>query len=296
MDNQSKEVDNEILDNEEHHCIVNLLQHLDDSHPFKKLCLEASRAMNLPESSIFLMGLAVFSSVGCRKYIIKEDNRTIPTGIYAVAEHPPATGKSWCLSLFQKPFFDSHKEKSDLYYQELMRFKNNKRKLTDEDKQSLMELENNPPVVLFTTNTTPEALEKSLNSSKGFFSTVSSEQGLFDSLFGLSYTDGKKSNNNDLILNGFDGGYMNSLRISRDGFNGNVSGGVALFAQQGSIEKLLNASNGTGLCERFLMIAEAHNLGKRDHTQDKTIPESAIHNYKFKIQNIVIDFPQDGVH
>jgi hypothetical protein len=45
-----------------------------------------------------------------------------------------------------------------------------------------------------------------------------------------------------------------------------VVGGVACFAQQGSIETLLKVSNGTGLAERFLMLAEPHKLGMRDHT------------------------------
>ena len=42
---------------------------------------------------------------------------------------------------------------------------------------------------------------------------------------------------------------------------------MACFAQQGSVETVLNASNGTGLSERFLMLAESHSLGGRDHTK-----------------------------
>jgi len=119
---------------------------------------------------------------------------------------------------------------------------------------------------LFVTNSTPEGLEKSLNKSNGFFSAVSSEQGLFNSLLGNSYGNGRQ-NNNDLVLNGFDGGEVNSLRAGRTGFNGSVIGAVCCFAQQGSVETILNASNGTGVSERFLMLAEPHNLGIRNHKQ-----------------------------
>lgn len=119
---------------------------------------------------------------------------------------------------------------------------------------------------LFVTNSTPEGLEKTLIESNGFFSAVSSEQGLFNSLLGNSYGNGRQ-NNNDLVLNGFDGGEVNSLRAGRTGFNGSVIGAVCCFAQQGSVETILNASNGTGVSERFLMLSEPHNLGIRDHKQ-----------------------------
>jgi hypothetical protein len=119
---------------------------------------------------------------------------------------------------------------------------------------------------LFVTNSTPEGLEKTLIESNGFFSAVSSEQGLFNSLLGNSYGNARQ-NNNDLVLNGFDGGEVNSLRAGRAGFNGSVIGAVCCFAQQGSVETILNASNGTGVSERFLMLSEPHNLGIRNHKQ-----------------------------
>lgn len=70
---------------------------------------------------------------------------------------------------------------------------------------------------------------------------------------------------------------MSSIRITRGGYSGFVGGGVTLFAQQGSIETLLTQSNGTGLSERFLMLAEPHSLGARNHT-DKPLIESDLLN------------------
>lgn len=280
-DSPAIDTHNEILDGDKHHCTVDLLKHLEDSHPLKTLSIHASLAMSLPVNSVFLMGLAVFSSMACRKYVVKYQYADdIPIGIYAVAEQPSGVGKSRCLTLFQKPFFKAHKVKCDLYNLERKRLEAaDKNQLSESDKARLAELKANPMPQLFTTNTTPEALEQSLDGTNGHFSAVSSEQGLFNSLLGLSYADSSKSNNNDLILNGFDGGYMNSMRVTREGYSGYVAGGVALFAQQGSIEKLLNVSNGTGLSERFLMLAEPHQLGKRDHTAKINIPQEVIDDY-----------------
>lgn len=145
---------------------------------------------------------------------------------------------------------------------------------------------------LFVTNSTPEGLEKTLIESNGFFSAVSSEQGLFNSLLGNSYGGNGRQNNNDLLLNGFDGGDVNSLRAGRTGFNGSVIGAVCCFAQQGSVETILNASNGTGVSERFLMLSEPHNLGRRNHKQVFNKSLFAEHNYASqcdKFEDIIED-------
>jgi hypothetical protein len=270
---------NEILDNEQRHSGVDLLQHVPDSHPLKKLAISIANVTDLPVNTVFLMGLAIFSSVSCRRYMVNHQyGGSVPIGLYAVAEQPSGTGKSWCLSIFQKAFFKAYTAKIEAYKQELQKLKAiPKENLTDEEKKRLNELKPIPP--LFTTNATPEALEQYINQTNGFFSAISSEQGLFNSLLGFSYGDNKKANNNDLVLNGFDGGYINSMRIGREGYNGSVIGGIALFAQQGSIEKVLNVSEGTGLSERFLMLAEPHNLGKRDRTKSKVIVDSLLEIY-----------------
>ncbi|MEI7841235.1 MAG: DUF3987 domain-containing protein, partial [Methylococcaceae bacterium] len=119
----------------------------------------------------------------------------------------------------------------------------------------------------------------SLHKTNGFFSLVSSEQTLFDSLFGLIGGDKGKQNNNEVVLNGFDAGKSGTLRIGRGAYSGRAAGGVALFAQNGSIEKLLNASGGTGLSERFLMLSSTHLLGKRKHIDAPRIDRSITTEY-----------------
>ncbi len=102
---------------------------------------------------------------------------------------------------------------------------------------------------------------------------------MINTLLGLSYGDGKKANNNDLLLNGYDGGHINSQRIGREGYCGHVVGALVSFAQNGSIEKMLDASNGTGLAERCLFAAEPHFLGKRDKFRSTSINAEILAEY-----------------
>jgi hypothetical protein len=101
-----------------------------------------SGAMYLPVNTVFLMGLAVFSSIACRRYVVNyQYGGDMPIGIYAVAEQPSGTGKSWCLTTFQKPFFKVHRENFEAYKTDLTRLKSiAKDDLTDDDKLALKDL------------------------------------------------------------------------------------------------------------------------------------------------------------
>lgn len=272
---------NKILDDECDYIELDLLKHLDDNHIMKKLSKATAYAIQLPVSTVFLTGIGVFSSIACRRYVVNyEHGGDVPIGLYVIAEQPSGTGKSWCLKTFQKPFFKAHKVKADAHNKDVLRLKEiPKDERTDDDNQALKDLLANPPIPLFSTNPSPEALEQSLNFTRGFFSAISSEQGMINTLLGLSYGDGKKSNNNDLLLNGYDGGHINSQRIGREGYCGHVMGALVSFAQNGSIEKMLDASNGTGLAERCLFAAEPHFLGKRDKFRSTAINAEILAEY-----------------
>lgn len=253
---------NEVLDSDHHACKVGFLDLIDDNHLLKKMSIDIAKATGLPLHTVFLMGIGVFSSVACRKWKVNyKHGGSLPIGLYVVAEQPSGTGKSRCLNTFQNPFFMAEKK-----------FKSDHCSIKNE----LEEERKIPP--FFSTNSTPEALEETLSHTKGFFSAVSSEQGLFNTMLGLSYGDGKASNN-DLLLNGFDGGYISSMRVKRQGYFGHVAGSAVMFAQSGGIEKLLIQSNGTGLSERFLLIAEKHGLGTRDFNNVHHIDESLLFRY-----------------
>lgn len=276
-----------------------LLKNVGDDQLIKRLSETLSIGIQLPESTAFLMGLAIFSSVATRKYSVAyEHGGSIPIGLYVVAEQPPAAAKTWLQAEFQKPFDNVDKEKRERWHDEMKRLNDSASSLqkqidSADDKSKLAELKSkladvnvehtelkaNPIPLLFITNTSPEALEMSLHKTGGFFSLVSSEQTLFDSLLGLIGGDSNKQNNNEVVLNGFDAGKSGTLRVGREAYSGRAVGGVALFAQQGSIEKVFNASNGTGLSERFLMLSEPHLLGRRSHVDAPRINRTITDEY-----------------
>ena len=280
---------NATLDNEQLHCSVEFLQYVDNTHLLKQLAGDIAKATHLPEHTTFLTGLGIFSSIACRKYKIDyKNNGSLPIGLYVIAEQPSGTGKSRSNSLFQAPFNKAHYEyKKELKSKADAINKKGEKDRTEEDKAILLQC-NKKQIPFFITNSTPEALEETLKYSNGFFSTVSSEQGLFNAMLGLCYGDGKTSNN-DLLLNGFDGGDISSIRVTRDGYSGKVVGSAVMFAQSGSIETILTKSNGTGLSERFLLLAEQHKLGERNHSIDLPIDKELLTKYNLLCEKLAKD-------
>lgn len=275
----NKDTHNEVLDGDENKYQIDFLKHVDDKHLLKQLAVNVSKVCDLPVHSVFMMGMAVFSSMACRVYKVNyQHGGSLPIGLYVIAEQPSGATKSRTLSVFQSSFIKKEREYAKKHKENIGRLKSIQMPCDDE-KDELKRLLDKKMVPLFATNPTQEAIEEKLDDTKGFFSAVSSEQGLFNTMLGQSYGDGKKANNNDILLNGFDAGYVSSMRITRKGYFGNVIGGAVMFAQQGSIEKLLAQSNGTGLSERFLLLAEGHYLGTRNFLDRKQFYKELIEDY-----------------
>jgi len=266
-------VESNILDADVKYSSVDVVQFVEDEHILKRLSMYISEKTYLPVSTVFLAGLGVFSSIACREFSVTyQDHEKLPIGLYVVTEQPSGSGKSRCLKYFQKPFYEMSESAHEDIRKELAELSKHEGDLDEDEEKRLAELQHKTKVLgnLFTTNATAEGLEKGLSETNGFFSAISSEQGLFNVLFGGSYK-ADRANNNDVALNGFDGGFINSARVTRKGYCGHVVGGIVCFAQSGSIETLLNSSNGTGLSERFLMLAEPHSLGIRDHERESSV-------------------------
>ncbi|MEN9897009.1 MAG: hypothetical protein RLZZ66_658 [Pseudomonadota bacterium] len=260
------------LNDEPYYYSVDLLRQVSPNHIMRRLAEHIAQTCDLPVSTVFLIGLAVFSGMSCRKWVVEyPDGGTLPTCLYVVAEQPSGTSKTRALTSFQRAFTNIIHAIIELYNENLFTVEDliEKEKEKEKKKELITLMIDYANSLMPTTNTTPAGLEKSLIDSNGFFSAVSSEQGLFNTLLGLNFGGGKY-NNNDILLNGRDGGFINVRRMGRDCYAGHVVGNIICFAQEGSIEKVISASNGTGVSERFLMIAEPHQLGQRNHT--KSIP------------------------
>ena len=94
---------NEILDTENKYCLVDLLKYVDDKHVLKALSRKVAVETDLPVNTVFLAGLATYSAMASRKYVVQYSNGdALPIGIYAVIEQPSGTSKSRCLTTFQK--------------------------------------------------------------------------------------------------------------------------------------------------------------------------------------------------
>jgi len=279
---------NETLDNEGKGKHLDLLRFIDDGHIIKKLSIAIADATHMPKSTVFLAGMGVFASMAARRYCVTyRDGTCIPLGLYIVLEQPSGMGKSRCLKFFQKPFQEARSVRVRELRSELLKLEkiqsDPEKELSDHQNLKMGELKNSLDALekgLFVTNATPESLEKIMLVTNGHFSAISSEQGMFDSLFGGAYLGQGRISNNDTVLNGFDGGEVSSFRVNREGFIGEVLGAIVSFAQSGSIEKLLEAATGTGLSERFLMLDEEHLLGTRDHTVYKSVDEGLLSTYK----------------
>lgn len=269
-------VDANILDDDNHYCTVDLAKHLPEQHLLRKLSREIHEATYLPQSTVILIGLGVFSSVSNRVCRVKyEHGGSVPLINNVIGEQPSGASKSRCIGIFSAPFQKAHMT----FIKTTRKLLQNAKSVEKPDPSVIENLESQLKISLFATNTTPEGLEKSLAHSKGAYAVVSAEQGAVNSLLGLAYGDSRASNN-DLMLHGYTGEYMSVHRATRDAFSGFVYGGLTVFAQPGTVETVLNQSNGTGLSERFLMLAEPHALGYRDWTKVTYIDEFYVNEYE----------------
>jgi hypothetical protein len=111
-----------------------------------------------------------------------QHNGSLPIGLYIVVEQPSGTGKSRSNSLFQDPFKKAQLEYSKEIKTKLDTLEKKKDKDRTEEEQCELNQLSKKPIPFFVTNSTPEALEETLNHTNGFFSAISSEQGLVNSV------------------------------------------------------------------------------------------------------------------
>lgn len=258
-----------VLDSHQKYQTLDFMGCLPPNHIMRALSYSIAEATYIPVHSVCLVTLSIYSAIACRKFnVAYENGATLPSGLYVVAEQPPGTGKSRVVNSAQKAFLEFRKAELETLREELA---------TIDKSQTvrIAEIEAQLKDSYFVTNLTPESIDDIATETGGYFAGVSAEQGLFNSLFGASYGDGKASNN-DAVLNGFSGDWYNSRRVKRNGYCGHIVGAVSMFAQTGGIEMLFKKSNETGLAERFLTAAEPHALGRRDFDNPKVIDRSLV--------------------
>lgn len=212
-----------------------------------KLAKRASHTMEIPIGTVFNALLAGASAAVSTNYVTRFATGTVvPAVIHAVCEHPPSTGKS------------NLKNQSVHSYQRAMNDHNGSiatiNRAAGKDGIKL------PYGFNITTDGTTAAIDAELsNMDSGRVVIASDEQAAFQSLF----PENAFSSNNSLLLNGWMGEFISGSRTTRKAFTGYVQSAILLIAQVGSIQRVLSASNQTGLAERFLFTAEPSSLGMR---------------------------------
>lgn len=211
-----------------------------------------SRKLEFPEASTFMALMASASAaVACAYATQYRTHTAVALGMYVIIEQPPATKKSYLLSIGADPY-----AKAIGVHNKRIAAKNIEFKERDK-KEWAMRF-----AFGMTTDATSAALDRGLHHcSEGRFVVSSAEQSALTSLFPEA---GTYSSNNELILKGFAGEYVNGMRGGREAYAGVVQGSIALIAQAGSCRRVIQASNGTGMAERFYFMAEPTLLGGRE--------------------------------
>lgn len=254
---------------------IDLLRHLDSNHVLYKMSHEISKFTPIYPSTIFLAGITVFSAFACRAYTAKYENGAIlPLGLFSIIEQPSNTSKSEILNWFKRPFVNARKDiksriKERIEYTEKClkqleesggETKGSPELKAVKEARGLMDKLNG--YSMFPTDATPEALAASMINTGGYFSLISSEKGLFKTVMGGHHSDGKS--NNDVLLQGFNGEWIEILRKSGIGesFAGYSVGGICMFTQKGSISELYSVDDDcSGLAARFSKLSEKNKLG-----------------------------------
>lgn len=236
-----------------------------------KAATEAADVAKFPIETSNLMALCAASwCAGIGYKVAFYDGDSIPVNLFFIAEARSGEGKSRALKMLTKGMTKTIEEIADkrkLTRSKLMDdFVSNNdgkaEKASYTEKEMLdRELARNHALSHTVSDMTGAAFDNMLRDQRGWFVLKTTEQGLIDSLFMGSHTDGNA--NLDPFLNAFDGEYTETRRVGREGFSGTPHGGIGVVSQSGSIEKMLELSGNRGLTQRFLMMLEPTKMGTR---------------------------------
>jgi hypothetical protein len=275
--------------------------------PLTQLAIEVSESVQFPVNTAFLHGLGCIASAMNKSFHYEYYGSEAPVTLYCLSSQPPSTGKSQINNIFTKPirlaYADLNKEQAkkrmalEIKIEAATKEMANQKKANDAEAMADIacdlanlkgELDSIPVYKYSVSNATPEALEKIAFNQLGIFNVISDEAGSINTLLGLSYSDKATKNNADLVLQGWDGDYMSSARITRDSAEGFVRGCVSVIAQDETIDAILQAGErGNGVSERFLLMKENNLFGLRDHFKEQRIDGAVLNRYSQLVNGLV---------
>lgn len=250
-----------------------------------KLSRNIARSVQFPESSAYMHFLGCISAAMLGRFTVEYHGSQQPTALYVVTSQPPSTGKSAINSLATAPMIAEVERMNEARKRDrkkiLAKLSSVAKEMKQEkaptemaalfeEKEELEEkLERLCDIVFPVSDTTPEGLAR-INNRQGNFSVISDEATSVNSLLGMTYGDGSKKTNSELVLKAWDAG---NVSIARANAENNMSfvalGCISVIAQDETINAIMNAgARGIGVSERFLLVREKSFLGERLFVDD----------------------------
>jgi hypothetical protein len=278
-------------------------------NPIFNMAASIAECVQFPRNTAVLHGCGIFSSLMIRKfsYVQFGDARKHP-GLYTVAAQPPSSGKSPVNDYFSWPAISYIRQKNQEKEPERLLLQMEIRKITKEietkgasgivagerariltDKKE--SLEAIAPYRFGFTDATPEALEEIASKQSGRFSIISDEAEGVSVLTGVNYSAKNGTPNLGLILKGWDAGYQNTARQSREGADTKLFGAIAVLAQGSTVNAILNSGSteagSRGVCERFWILDEPNILHQRNPRQYKPVDKAIRAHYEQLVKNVI---------
>lgn len=256
-----------------------------DSDIVGKLSRNIARSVQFPESSAYMHFLGCISAAMLGRFTVDYHGTQQPTALYVVTSQPPSTGKSAINTLATAPMIaevdrmneDRKRERKKILAKlsalgKELKAEKSQNEMADlyAEKEELEEkLERLCDITFPVSDTTPEGLAR-INNRQGTFAVISDEATSVNSLLGMTYGDGSKKTNSELVLKAWDAGQVSIARANADNNMSFVAMGcIAVIAQDETINAIMNAgARGIGVSERFLLVREESFLGRRQFVND----------------------------
>lgn len=228
-----------------------------------KYACSVARSVEFPEMSAFMSFLACASaSTACNYAVQYKDGKSLPTGLYVIVEQPPSTQKSRILGAALNPYLISMGKHNKIVFGKLREAKEGNQEVSEWLR----------PGFVSTTDATTASMDKAMSClSEGRFVIATDEKAILGSLFP---PPSSFASSNDIVLKGYTGDHVASMRSGRSAFNGTANGTVVVIAQGGASARILRESDGSGMAERFFFVSEPSLLGSRtfdDHPIDQDV-------------------------
>jgi Protein of unknown function (DUF3987) len=278
--------------------------------PLVDMCKAVAAEVQFPLQTTYIHALGVIASLSVRHFKVAYWNSgTIPVNLYVVTSQPPSTGKSGVNNALTEHarIVISEKNEKNRASRDALRSKIEKKKKeldkaeSDGDAEQiykeLMRLEEHLKIVnayrYGLNDVTAEKAEDICASQGGVFTIVSAESFGIKTVLGDVYKNPNSTPNQNLFLSAWDGEYISSARITREGYEGYAACSIAVLAQDGTFDSILNSAgkDSCGVSERFLLGREPTLIGKRKSSDRVPVPYEIKKAYHDLVDNILEQGP-----